>query len=111
MTLTDKQLHEAREYLRQHIGLYRHAARLERRAQGAYVIACGHPTVFDFRSTDVAVTLNSFGDTSPFHDLPDGVGVYIEIGVETDEAPPEIKAIVDDFIKHGRRKKFRSQKP
>jgi hypothetical protein len=81
------------------IGLFRHAARLTRREHG-------YPTIFTFEATNLAVQLSSFGETSPFHDLPDGATVYVEVGVDTEFAQPEVKRAAEEFVRHGRRPKF-----
>jgi hypothetical protein len=93
----------------QHAGLFRHGAVLARRSQGQRVPACGVPTIFEFEATALEVKLHSFGDTSPFHDLPDGAHVYVEIGVDMDwvrDKQPDVAKAVEDFERHGRRPKF-----
>lgn len=90
------------------ISLFRHAAQLTRRAQGHRVPAGGVPTVFTFEATNLSVQLTSSGETSPFHDLPDGAVAYVEIGVDV-ESPftcSEVKQAVGEFVRHGRRPKF-----
>jgi len=91
------------------VGLFRHGAKLVRRSQGPRVEACGVPTIFEFEATNLEVKLHSFGETSPFHDLPDGAGVYVEVGVDMDwvrDKQPDVAKAVEDFVRHGRRPKF-----
>jgi len=88
------------------IGLFRHAAKLAQRSLGQPAPALGVPTIFTFEATDLAVQLSSFGETSPFHDLPDGATVYVEIGVNAEFTQPEVQKAAEEFVRHGRRPKF-----
>lgn len=79
------------------IGLFVHGAKLARRH--------GTPTTFEFEATNLSVQLHGRGDTSPFHDLPDGALVYVEIGVD-EFSQPAVKEAAEAFVRHGRRPKF-----
>lgn len=88
------------------IPLFVHGAKLARRSEGYYQEAAGKPTVFKFEASNVVAELVSFGDTSPFHDLPDGATVYVEIGVDLATAQREVARAAEEFVKHRKRPKF-----
>lgn len=96
---------EARKAPPTRVALFRHGAELRERHEGRRVTACGVPTVFEFSATNLEVSLTVFGSTSPFHDCPDGGGFYVEIGVDPSWASDELKHVVTEFERHGRRPK------
>jgi len=101
----DPQQPRTRSTAVRHIALFRHPARLVRRAPGD-LHRLPSATIFEFETTHLAVQLSSFGETSPFHDLPDSATVYVEIGVDAEFTQPEVKKVAEEFVRHGRRPKF-----
>ena len=87
---------------RREANLFVHAARLVSRRH------LGLLTVFRFEATDLTVELTR-GDTSPFHDLPNGATVNVLINVDMERAKtrePVVFRAVREFERHGRRPKF-----